>query len=180
MRYWSKWSKMLVLSSLPLAVGCVDRRFVVTTNVPAAQVFVDGQPLGPSPVDSKWEYAGEYTFTALAPGYDPYQEKIRLKPKWYMYPPLDLVSEVLYPGRIEDIRRVHLQMQPSRPLTDIELLNNAENLRNRGKSLPPTRFPDDPTAKGQPIAAPVRPATPPVIINNVGPVAEFPLPVENK
>ena len=54
--------------SLTLLVGCVDRRFVVESSVPGTQIYVDGKPLGVAPVDSKWEYAGYYNVTALAPG----------------------------------------------------------------------------------------------------------------
>jgi len=123
--------------------GCVDRRFVVESNVPAAQIYWDGKPLGPAPVDSAWTYAGEYTVTALAPGYEPYKERVRLKAKWYQYPPLDIVAELLYPGRIEDVRRIKVTMQPKRQLSDEELIGNAERLRAEGKALPPSRIPDD-------------------------------------
>jgi len=129
--------------ALAAAVGCVDRRFVVTSNVPAAQIYVDGKALGPAPVDSSWIYAGEYTVTALAPGYEPYNERVRLKPKWYQYPPLDILAELLYPGRIEDVRRIEVTMQPKRPISDEELIGNAERLRAEGKALPPSRIPDD-------------------------------------
>ncbi|MGL6075224.1 MAG: PEGA domain-containing protein [Fimbriiglobus sp.] len=142
---------MILVLALPFFVGCVDRRFVVKTNVPAAQVFIDGQPLGPAPVDAKWEFAGEYTFTALAPGYEPLTEKVRFKPKWYMYPPLDLFVEVFYPGRIEDVRRVDLTLVPARPLTDAELLNAANNLRSQGQALPPSRVPDEKAPPTTPI-----------------------------
>lgn len=135
------------LACLPLIVtttiGCVDRRFVVQSNVPAAQIYVDGKALGPAPVDSSWVYAGEYTVTALAPGYEPYNARVRLKPKWYQYPPFDIVAELLYPGRIEDVRTIQVTMEPKRQLSDEELIGNAERLRAEGKSLPPSRIPDD-------------------------------------
>ncbi len=141
----------------PLLAGCVDRRFVVETNVPGAQVFWEGKPLGPSPVDSRWEYAGNYNFTALAPGYEPLTQKVRLAPKWYMYPPFDLITETLYPGRIEDVRRVTLTLQPSRQLTDAELLANSARLRAEGKALPPSRIPDKKKDEPRPAGAPAAP-----------------------
>ena len=55
---------VLVAVTVGLLTGCVDRRFVVETSVPGAQIAVDGTPLGPSPVDSRWEYAGSYQLTA--------------------------------------------------------------------------------------------------------------------
>jgi hypothetical protein len=53
-----------------LACGCVQRRFVVQTNVPA-QIYVNNQPIGPSPADTAWEYTGEYDLSAVAQGYAP-------------------------------------------------------------------------------------------------------------
>jgi len=144
----------------PLLAGCVDRRFVVTTNVPGAQIFWDGKPLGPSPVDSPFDYAGNYTVTALAPGHDPLTQKVRLAPKWYMYPPFDLITETLYPGRIEDVRRIDLTLTPARPLSDAELLANGDRLRAEGKALPPSRVPDKKDAP-RPAAAPGAAAAPP-------------------
>lgn len=148
---------LIAATLLPLLAGCVDRRFVVTTNVPGAQVFIDNKPLGPAPVDSRWEFAGNYNFTVLAPGYEPLNQRVRFAPKWYMYPPFDLITETLYPGRIEDVRRVELTLQPSRQLTDAELIASAERIRAEGKALPPTRFPekkDAPTPAAAPGAAP--------------------------
>ena len=59
-----RWKLMSAAAAIGLGSGCVDRRFVVETNVPGAQVAVDGSALGPSPADGRREYPGWYTFTA--------------------------------------------------------------------------------------------------------------------
>lgn len=133
-----------------LSTGCVDRRFVVETNVPGAQIYVDGTPIGPSPADSWWEYAGDYQFTAVAPGYEPLVKKVKLKAKWYQYPPFDLVAEALWPFRIEDVRRVQLTLEPVRPINQQELIGAADELRARGLTLPPTSVPDTKAPKSTP------------------------------
>ncbi len=153
-----KYATIAAALGLGTLAGCVDRRFVVTTNVPGAQIAVDGKNLGPSPVDSEFEYAGNYEFTALAPGYEPLRQKVRLAPKWYMFPPFDLITEVLYPGRIEDVRRVTLTLVPKQQLTDEQLLAQANVLRAQGKALPPPRFPDKKDAP-----PPARPGPPPIV-----------------
>ena len=171
----ARWYGLMAAALAPFLGGCVDRRFVVTTNVPGAQVFWEGKPLGPSPVDSRWEYAGNYNFSALAPGYEPLSQTVRLAPKWYMYPPFDLITETLYPGRIEDVRRITLTLRPSPPLSDAELIGNAERIRAEGKALPPSRILDKkdpaPRAAGAPAAPP--PSTTPgptdPVVPSVGP-----------
>jgi hypothetical protein len=144
---------------LAAAAGCVDRRFVVETNVPAAQVFVDGVPLGPSPADGRWEYAGYRTVQAVAPGFETATVPVRFTPKWHNIPPLDLVAEVLWPFRIEDVRRVRIDLQPAKPVVQAELTASADALRLRGQTLRPSTVPDTP--RDRPAAGAVLPPAPP-------------------
>jgi hypothetical protein len=143
---------LLAIVAGTVLTGCVDRRFVVESNVPGAQISVDGVPIGPAPTDARWEYAGCYEFLAVAPGYEPLVQKVYFKPKWYQYPPFDLFAEVFWPGRIEDVRRVRLTLEPTRPVDQVQLLTSADALRARGAMLPPSTVPDE---------APTRPANPP-------------------
>jgi hypothetical protein len=151
------WRSLLLAAIVAFATGCVDRRFVVATNVPAAQVSVDGHALGPAPVDGRWEYAGKYKFTASAPGYETLVVLEDIKPKWHDYPGLDFLAEVVWPFRIEDVRYVNLALAPAVPLRNEDLISSADNLRNKSMTLPPPSVPDDPpeTEGGRP-----RPSTP--------------------
>jgi hypothetical protein len=127
-----------------LAPGCVDRRFTVRTNVPGALVYRDGTPLGPAPVDARYDYPGYYEFRAVAPGYEPLVERVKFRAKWYDYPGLDLIAEVLWPFRIEDVRAVNLTLLPAKPVRTDELIQKADGRRSQGKALPPSSVPDDP------------------------------------
>ena len=134
----------LAAGCVGLSAGCVDRRFVVDTNVPGAQISLDGRPIGPSPVDSSYVYAGGYEFRAVAPGYEPLTKLVRLRPRWYDYPGLDFFAEVVYPGRIEDVRHIRLDLQPAAPVRTDELLGRADELRARAaRDLPEPTVPDD-------------------------------------
>lgn len=159
MRTW----RFLALATLPTllvsGLGCVDRRFVVTTNVPGAQVYLDDQPVGASPADGRWDYAGYYKFTAVAPGYEPTVQRIRFRPKWFEYPPLDFFAEVLWPFRIEDVRHVELELFPARPVNPDSLISEAEQLRSRGQQLPPSQVPEKP--KPTPVNPPPSPTAAP-------------------
>jgi hypothetical protein len=150
-----------------LAVGCVDRRFVVETNVPGSQVYINDRPIGPSPADDAFEYPGRYEFRAVAPGYEPLATCEYIRPRWYDWPGLDFFAEVVWPGRIEDVRRVNLTLVPSRQVNTVELLGAAENLRARGHALPAPSVPD---------TGPVPSSTPrPVIVAPDEPVTSNPL-----
>ena len=144
--------------------GCVDRRFVVATNVPGAQVSIDGRTLGPAPVDATYDYAGWYEFRANAPGYEPLVQRHRFQHKWYDYPGLDFFAEVLWPLRIEDVRYVNLELVPAQPIKPEELLSQADAMRARAASLPPPSVPDDKpeNARARPDTTP-RPPVPQIL-----------------
>lgn len=159
----SGWLLAIVAGSM--LTGCVDRRYVVESNVPGAQITVDGVPIGPAPADARWEYAGCYEFLAVAPGYEPLVQKVYFKPKWYQYPPFDLFAEVFWPGRIEDVRRVRLTLEPTRPVDQGRLLSAADALRARGAMLPPSTVVDEPPparAPGQVSPVPPTPRALPI------------------
>jgi hypothetical protein len=137
------------------AGGCVERRFVVETNVPGAEVTINNQSVGPSPADATWDYAGRYDIRAVAPGYEPARLVYPVRPKWYQYPPLDFFFEAVWPFHIEDVRRVRIDLQPSSPVRTDELVGNADRLRGRAQALPSPESPNDgPTAAPVPAGGP--------------------------
>lgn len=138
------WPKSLLLAAcLAPTVGCVDRRFVVNTNVPGANIYVDGVAIGSGPADNRYDYTGWREIRAVATGYEPLVKRVKFEPHWYDYPGLDLFAEVLWPFRIEDVRHVELTLEPARPPRNEELQDKAEYLRSRGLTLPPPSVPND-------------------------------------
>ena len=73
---------------LPLGalLGCVDRRYVVTTDPPGAVVYRNGQYLGATPVDDHFIYYGKYHFTIVKEGYETLQIDQEIKTPWYEFP----------------------------------------------------------------------------------------------
>ncbi|HSQ55829.1 MAG TPA: PEGA domain-containing protein, partial [Gemmata sp.] len=63
------WGLGAILAAAACA-GCVDRRFVVESNIPNAQVYIDNLPVGAAPAHSPFEYYGNYTFTVVHPGFE--------------------------------------------------------------------------------------------------------------
>jgi hypothetical protein len=128
--------------------GCVERRFVIETNVPGAQVYVNNRPVGPGPADARWEYTGVYEFRAVAQGYEPLKQRERVSAKVWDYPPLDFFFENLWPFHIEDVRRYRLELQPAAQVRTDELLDAANGLREQAQNLPPPSVPDPPRQPG--------------------------------
>ena len=126
------------------AGGCVDRRFVIESNVPNAQVYIDHRPIGAAPADAPFEYYGYYTVSIVHPDYVPIESRVKVKAPWYAYPPFDFAAEVLWPFRVSDVRRFHFDLQPATQVNTGELIQNADGLRQRGLSLPPPSQPETP------------------------------------
>jgi hypothetical protein len=120
-----------------LANGCVERRFVVTTDPPGAIVLNNGRSIGQSPADDHFVYYGHYHFTLIHDGYETLQVDQNIPAPWYEYPVLDFISENLIPWQIEDVRRFHYVLQPLQQVRTDLLLNRAGGLRCRGQSLVP-------------------------------------------
>jgi hypothetical protein len=126
-----------VAASALLLAGCVEQRYVVTTDPPGAVVFRNGQPLGQSPVDDHFVYYGSYHFSIVLDGYETLQVDQDITTPWYEYFPLDFFSENVIPWIIRDVRRFHYKLEPRRMVNTEELLKQADNLRNRGISIRP-------------------------------------------
>ncbi len=146
--------KLSLLAAVLAGTGCVDRKFIIESNVPNAQVYVDDRPAGPAPAYVPFEYYGYYTVTLVHPGYESVTKRVHVTAPWYAYPPLDFVTEVLWPFHIRDTRRYTIDMhQASQTRTD-DILSAAEALRVRGMTLPPPVRPAAPRTTTGPVIGP--------------------------
>lgn len=120
--------------------GCVERRFVITSDPPGAIVYDEkGIPIGATPVDKPFTYYGKYRFTLVKDGYQTTVIEEDVRPPWYQLPGLDFFSENIIPFRFRDVRRLGgdngypllpLQIVPPEPV-----LKEAEQRRIYGQSI---------------------------------------------
>lgn len=147
-----------------ITAGCVERRFVVTTDPPGALVMRNNASIGFAPADDHFVYYGNYHFTLIKDGYETQQVDQIIPAPWYEYPPFDFFTENFIPWHIIDVRRFHYQMQPKQVPHAEEMLNHAQELRDRGRIVtpPPEVSPPPPIAPtlGAPITPGVGPANP--------------------
>jgi hypothetical protein len=141
--------------------GCVDRRFVIESNVPNAQVFIDNKSIGAAPAHSRFEYYGYYTITLVQPGYETLTERVHVTAPWYAYPPFDFLAEVVWPFHIRDTRRYYFDLHEATKTRVEDLVNNADSLRAQGWALPQAERPAAPKPKPAPPDQPI-PVLPPV------------------
>lgn len=135
-----------------LLTGCVDRRFVVTTDPPGAIVYRDGVYLGATPVDDHFIYYGKYHFMIVKEGYETLQVDQEITTPWYEFPGIDFLSETLLPYSVVDRREFHYKLEPRKLPDEKQFLQQATDLRNRGLALGPGKLA---LTGGQPPAPPV-------------------------
>jgi hypothetical protein len=172
------WLVVLTAAAGALASGCVDRRFVITSNVPAAAVEVNGKPAGATPADRQFTYYGVYRIVLKHEGYETLVVNQPVKAPWYEYPPFDFVSENLIPWTIRDVRRIPLIMQPVQVVPPEAVLDRAQQLRARGATIgvpaavavPQAAVVPVPAAGGPP--GPVQPPVPPPMPPGAAPVQQ--------
>jgi hypothetical protein len=127
---------MNVLLAAGLLSGCVERRFVITSNPPGATVYREGMQLGVTPVDDSFVYYGDRVYTLVLDGFEPRKVKQPAPPPWYEIPPLDFITENLLPFKIRDVRRPEpYQLQPLQTPNPNQVLDRAQQLRTTGRGI---------------------------------------------
>ncbi len=163
---FARTTRLAMLLAVLAAVGCVDRKFVIESNVPNAQVYIDNKSVGAAPAYAPFEYYGHYTIRLVNPGYETIEKRIHVTAPWYAYPPFDFITEVLWPFNIRDTRRYYFEMFEAPQTRTDDILYAADALRQRGMMLPPPERPAAPrpprTPPGTPIGPPVLPAPTPL------------------
>ena len=129
----------LILAPL-LIGGCVERRFVITSDPPGAVVFDENNNfLGATPVDKPFTYYGKYRFTLVKDGYQTTVVEQDVKAPWYDVFGIDFVSENLLPIRFQDVHRIGgdsgVPMAPAQIPPPEPVLKAASDLRVFGRSI---------------------------------------------
>jgi hypothetical protein len=127
--------------ALALLGGCVERRLLVRTDPPGAEVTVNGEKVGRAPVRWRFDHYGDVLVEVEKTGYEPTQQVVALRSPWYQKPVVDFFADVLVPARIRDEHEVELRLEPRRALTQAqkergvsEMARAADRLRKEAET----------------------------------------------
>lgn len=120
---------LLLIAIHVCLVGCVRRRLLVRTNPAGASVYVDKQLVGSTPTATAYTYYGTREIEVVADGYRTERVLRTFSPPWYQIPPLDFISETLWPWELRDERIVDITLTPEQRLASEVLQARADNLR---------------------------------------------------
>ncbi len=114
-----------------LAGGCVDRLLEIRSDPPGAEVFINGDRVGVTPLEHRFDFYGTFDVTVRSPGKASAHHLEEVRAPWYEVMPIDFFSENLIPFRIRDRREIHyvLDRLPERSDDEREADAAAERAR---------------------------------------------------
>ena len=115
------------------AAGCVERKLTINTNPAGAQVFLNDEEIGVSPVTASFNWYGDYNITIRKQGRETLQTHRKLQAPWYDLFPFDFLTQILYPGRIVDSREWSFELAPQKEVGREELIKSAEQIKNQAE-----------------------------------------------
>lgn len=122
----------LIAIALPvLLTGCVRRSMTINTDPQGAQVHLNDQMIGTSPVTTDFTWYGDYDIVIRKEGYETLRTNHRIETPWYELPGIDFISEALVPWTVHDKHEVSFALSPAQPVDPDALLKNANDLRER-------------------------------------------------
>jgi len=134
--------------ALALCACAVQRELVISSQPEGAEVRLDGESVGRTPLRIPFEHYGTRRFTFYLDGYVTDSQVVEISPPWYGIFPLDIVSEVLVPLGWRDRHRIHADLQPGTgaiAAPDLEsVFARAAALRNAGPEGPLPVVPPQP------------------------------------
>ncbi len=124
---------VFLLIILLAAAGCVERKLTINTNPAGAQVFLNDEEIGVSPVTTSFSWYGDYNITIRKQGCEMLQTRRKLNAPWYDLFPFDFVTQVLYPGRIVDSHEWSFDLKPQKEVGRQELIKAAEQIKGQAE-----------------------------------------------
>jgi len=129
MRAFSVWVLPL------LAAGCVQRSLRIESTPPGAEAWLDGEPVGTTPVEVPFLWYGEREVLLQKEGFRSVRSLASLSPPWWQVFPFDFVTEVLLPVPLRDEHVVHKTLEPevAAPVALEEMRSRAEEYRRKSQ-----------------------------------------------
>ena len=128
--------RLLLAAGAPLLLaGCVERYMALRSEPSGADVYVDGDKVGQTPLDVPYVWYGTREIILEKRGYREIRERVALNPPWWQYPGLDFVTDVLIPFTITDREEFsfHLERAPLTREEIGEVLKRAEETKKKSE-----------------------------------------------
>ncbi len=115
--------------------GCVERELVITSEPSGALVYISDVEVGRTPLRHPFTWYGDYDIILRMDGWETLKTHRNLRMPAYEVPPADLFSH-LAPWTYHDTRYLHFKLEKQKPVTDEQLIQRADELRERNLTPP--------------------------------------------
>lgn len=131
----------LLLALALLAPACRAHRYLqITSTPPGAEVRLDDEAVGITPVRVPFEHYGTRRLTFHLEGYRTASRRVHLRPKWYARFPLDIITEVILPMGLTVRRKVHENLVLGEEVMSLpslrSVIERADHMRHAGPEGP--------------------------------------------
>jgi hypothetical protein len=113
------------------SAGCVERTLIIESNPSGAQVRLNGQRVGKTPLRVPFRHYGIYDVEVRHDGFEPIREAASVLAPWWARFPLGIFSELLWPGRIQDVHFLKYDLKAPAMPDRAKLLKRAEAAAKR-------------------------------------------------
>jgi hypothetical protein len=140
----ARWCGHVLCGLLPSAVclllsGCTSRGLTITSEPPGAEVSINHEVVGTTPVHVGFTHYGTFRFELRKGTYETLVKEETINPRVWGYDPFAFAADNAIPARLNDEVYLHYVLQPEKPAGDrAELLQRAEVARDGTATNPKT------------------------------------------
>ena len=147
---WTLPRLVVYLALLSGGTSCVERIIQIRSDPSGADVYLNGDEVGKTPLDHPFSFYGTVEVALRADGHLYHRELKTLSPPWYEVMPLDLFAELFLPWKVRDVHSVEVALEPaprdlSEPQRQDMRARSAELREHLPSSTGPVAAPDPAT-----------------------------------
>jgi len=103
---------VLLVLSPGFSGGCVERLLQIRSEPSGAEVYVNGERVGTTPLDHNFDYYGTFDIVLRSDEHLSLHRMETVHPPWYEITPIDFFTENLLPVVIRDHHELHYVLEP--------------------------------------------------------------------
>ena len=108
-----RWiTRLIAVFMLLLLSGCAQRILHIETRPPGADVYINGEAAGKTPLDHPFDFYGKFEIVLRHTDHQSRRIIHEASPPWYAYFPMDIIVEFILPVfPLRDVHRIEASLQ---------------------------------------------------------------------
>ena len=108
-----RWiTRLIAVFMLLLLSGCAQRILHIETQPPGADVYINGEAAGKTPLDHPFDFYGKFEIVLRHTDHQSRRIIHEASPPWYAYFPMDIIVEFILPVfPLRDVHRIEASLQ---------------------------------------------------------------------